>query len=155
MVAGPGVLDKSMLGLIWTVAFVYGCLSEQILSQAGSVIQCSLLTFLSPQEVDIPCSVSDSPWSGFGLASLLLAIIIPVIIGPIITWLLHCLLSVAFRANKVSLPEAAEMEQERRNLCCNLLLLAIFISTYVTSMIIRESHHDASSTNSSEVAIDS
>ena len=33
---GPGVLDKSMLGVIWTIAFVYGCLSQQILSQAQS-----------------------------------------------------------------------------------------------------------------------
>ena len=31
---GPGVLDKSMLGVIWTIAIVYGCLSPQILSQA-------------------------------------------------------------------------------------------------------------------------
>ena len=37
VLAGPGVLDKTMLGVIWTIAFLYGCLSEQILSQAGTV----------------------------------------------------------------------------------------------------------------------
>ena len=39
MLTGPGVLDKSMLGVLWTIAVVYGCLSQQILSQA----QCSQL----------------------------------------------------------------------------------------------------------------
>ena len=33
VLTGPGVLDKTMLGVIWTIAFLYGCLSEQILSQ--------------------------------------------------------------------------------------------------------------------------
>ena len=37
VLTGPGVLDKTMLGVIWTIAFLYGCLSEQILSQVSSI----------------------------------------------------------------------------------------------------------------------
>ena len=37
VLTGPGVLDKTMLGVIWTIAFLYGCLSEQILIQVFSI----------------------------------------------------------------------------------------------------------------------
>ena len=87
--------------------------------------------------MDLPCSVSDSPWSGLGLTSILLALLIPVIIGPVLTSILHCLLSVIFRVKSLSITDAGEELQEKRNLCCNLLLFTIFISTYVTSMLIR------------------
>ena len=72
------------------------------------------------------------------MSSIILALVIPVIIGPVITGLLHCILSVTFTVNRLSLPDAGEEMQERRNLCCNLLLFTIFISTYVTSMLIRK-----------------
>ena len=94
------------------------------------------------QEVDLPCSVSDSPWSGFGLTSIILSVIIPVILGPLTTALLHCILSLAFRVKKLSLAGLVERTEERRNVCCNLLLTSIFLSTYVTSMVVRQcSHH--------------
>ena len=38
---GPSVQDKCLVGCVWAVAAVYGCLTDQILSK----------------EVDIPCSV--------------------------------------------------------------------------------------------------
>ena len=90
------------------------------------------------QEVDLPCSVTDSPWSGFGLASVLLAVILPVVLGPLATALLHGLLSLAFSANQLSVAGLVERREERRNVCCNVLLTLIFLATYVTSMVVRQ-----------------
>ena len=95
------------------------------------------------QEVDLPCSVSDSPWSGFGLTSIILAVIIPLIIGPFTTLLLYCILSLAFTTNNLSLAGVVERTEERRNICCNVLLTFIFVSTYVTSMLVRQGSHPA------------
>ena len=49
MLTGPGVLDKTMLGVIWTIAFIYGCLSEQILSQVFPIyFQMRMATLANP-----------------------------------------------------------------------------------------------------------
>ena len=40
-VTGPSMMDKALVGVVWTLALVYSLLTQQILSK----------------EVDIPCSV--------------------------------------------------------------------------------------------------
>jgi len=118
---GPKVLDKCMVGCVWFIAFIYACLSEQILSK----------------EVDIPCSISDSLQSVFGVSSIIISIIIPVIIGPILSLVVLLLLSAVFLVTGVKSCKESQLE-DRRNICCNMLLTIIFIPTYTTSMIISE-----------------
>ena len=75
--AGLSMFDKGMLGTIWGLSFIYGVLTENVLSK----------------KVDIPCSVSDHSDETFSAASIFLAIIFPTIIGPSIVTILHIIIS--------------------------------------------------------------
>ena len=134
---GPNILDKCLVGFIWTVSFLYGCLTDQILSK----------------EVDLPCSVrstlklikvhetnftfSDSLQSTFGAASVFIAIIIPTILGPILAAVGLMFMCFVFFTANFQMSRDLKLE-ERRNLCCNILLTVIFLATYSTSMILTE-----------------
>ena len=57
---------------------------------------------------------------------------------------------VSFSVKKLSLGDMGEVTQERRNIFCNILLLTIFISTYITSMLIRKCSHSSQYYNTSQ-----
>ena len=80
---------------------------------------------------------SDSLQSVFGITSIIITIIIPVIIGPILSLVVLVILSGVFLVTGVKSCEESQLE-DRRNIWCNLLLTIIFIPTYTTSMIISE-----------------
>jgi hypothetical protein len=72
--SGHSMFDKGILGAIWGVSFIYGVMTEQVLSK----------------KVDLPCSVSDKSEKTFGFASIFLAIII----GPVMVTILHIIISI-------------------------------------------------------------
>ena len=37
--SGPTVLDKSMVGCIWAIAFVYACLTDQVLRDEVEILK--------------------------------------------------------------------------------------------------------------------
>ena len=80
---------------------------------------------------------SDSLQSVFGVSSIIISIIIPVIIGPILSLVVLLILSAVFLVTGVKSCKESQLE-DRRNICCNMLLTIIFIPTYTTSMIISE-----------------
>ena len=59
--------DKAVLGFLWSMATIYGMMSEQVLSK----------------EVNRPCSVRERLNSPLSIAALMFGFIIPIIFGPI------------------------------------------------------------------------
>ena len=72
------MFNKGTLGAIWGVSFIYGILTEHVLSK----------------KIDVPCSVSDNIAENFFISSIFLAIIIPTIIGPVMVIILHIIISI-------------------------------------------------------------
>jgi len=120
--AGLTMFDKCILGTIWGVSFIYSVLTEQVLSK----------------KIDVPCSVSDHIGENFGIASIILAIILPTIIGPGMVTILHTTISIMNSVMK-NAPIASDLRtEELQNIFCSLLLTIIFLTTYLTSMVICE-----------------
>ena len=116
------MFNKGTLGAIWGVSFIYGILTEHILSK----------------KIDVPCSVSDNIAENFGIFSIFLAIIIPTIIGPVMVIILHIIISIINVIRK-NAPLTADLKSEElQNILCLMLLTIIFLITYITSMIICE-----------------
>ena len=111
---------------VWAIALVYGLMSDQMLSKQS----------------DVPCYVRSDPTTGLGLASVALAIVVPVILGPVLVTVLHVLLRIIAVCLK---PGASPASKDSRSgdkrglsICSLVLLTMVFISTYSTSMIICE-----------------
>ena len=116
------MFNKGTLGAIWGVSFIYGILTEHVLSK----------------KIDVPCSISDHINENFGIASIILAIIIPTIIGPIIVAIIHIVISIINVVMK-NAPIAADLKSEElQNILCTSFLVIIFLFTYIMSMIICE-----------------
>ena len=116
------MFDKGILGAVWGVSFIYGVLTEQVLSK----------------KVDVPCSVSDHINENFSIASIFLAIIFPTIIGPVIVTVLHISISIINMAMNNASMATNLRKEELQNILCVFLLTVIFLITYITSMIICE-----------------
>ena len=122
LLEGLSMIDKCILGSVWGLSAVYGVLTEQVLSKGGSV----------------PCSVSHPLSDGFGIVSLVLALVLPTIIGPFTVTIIHITISIVNELMK-NAPVAADLRnEERQNIFCMFLLTIIFFSTYITSMVICE-----------------
>ena len=80
---------------------------------------------------------SDSLESGFGAASVVLAVVVPTILGPLASLLLLVATSCVLGLARVTASSEARTE-ERRNLCCTALLSLVFLATYSTSMVASE-----------------
>ena len=106
---------------VWVIALVYGLMSDQILSKQS----------------DVPCSVRSDPTTGLGLASVVLAIIVPAILGPGLVSALHILLRILSALLKPARKELRTGETGF-SLCTLLLLTIVFLTTYSTSMILCE-----------------
>ena len=97
-------MDKALVGVVWALALVYSLLTQQILSK----------------EVDIPCSVrwesltkydliidcfSDSLESGFGLVSVIVSLLLPAVVGPLLSLIVLLLTSCIFLWTRVKYSE--------------------------------------------------
>ena len=116
------MFDKGILGFIWGVSFIYGILTEQVLSK----------------KIDVPCSVSDHISETFGIASIILAIILPTIIGPVTVTILQIIISIMNIVMRNAPLAAGLKTEELQNMLCIFLLTIIFFFTYIISMIICE-----------------
>ena len=122
LIGGLSMFDKAIMGSIWGVSFIYGILTEHVLSK----------------KVDLPCSVSDHIGDNFGIASIILAIIIPTFLGPVMVTIIHIIISIVNVVMK-NAPIAADLKNEElRNIFCTFLLTFIFLFTYIMSMVICE-----------------
>ena len=119
---GLAVVDKITLGSIWFVSFVYGILTDHIISK----------------QVDLPCQVNHDLDNKFGFASVFLAIILPAVIGPIAIFFIHIVISVANTVLRNTPVSEDIRRQEQSNLVCILSLTLVFLITYVTSMVVSE-----------------
>ena len=124
----PGLLmvDKVTLGAIWVLSFLYSILTEQILSK----------------KVDLPCRVSHNLEDKFELASVILAILVPFILGPVLITISHIVISGANVYHEVSPVSEETRSQERSNMICILSLTTVFLFTYSLSMIVSELYID-------------
>ena len=128
LTGGLSMFDKGILGSIWGVSFVYGVLTEQVLSK----------------KVDVPCSVSDNISDNFSIASIILAIILPTIVGPFTITIIHVIISI-MNVMKKHAPIAADLKaEELQNIFCIFLFTIIFLLTYISNMIICEVFFPAS-----------
>ena len=125
---GLPMVDKVTLGAIWVLSFLYSILTEHILSK----------------KVDLPCSVSHNLEDEFELASVILAILVPFILGPVLITLVHSVISVANVVLKVSPVSEETKSQEKSNMICILSLTAVFLFTYILAMIVSELYVDLS-----------
>ena len=90
------------------------------------------------KNVNIPCSVRDPVSDSFSITSIILAIILPIFIGPFIVTVIHIIISIINVVMK-NAPVAADLRKEElQNIFCIFLLTIIFLSTYITSMVICE-----------------
>ena len=125
---GLPMVDKVTLGAIWVLSFLYSILTEHILSK----------------KIDLPCSVSHNLEDKFELASVILAILVPFILGPVLITLVHSVISVANVVLQVSPVSEETKSQEKSNIICILSLTAVFLFTYILSMIVSEVYVDLS-----------
>ena len=124
----PGLLmvDKVTLGAIWVLSFLYSILTEHILSK----------------KVDLPCGVSHNLEDKFEPASVILAILVPFILGPVLITIFHIVISGANAFLGVSPVSEETRSQERSNMICILSLTTVFLFTYSLSMIVSELYID-------------
>ena len=102
--------------------FIFGVLTDQILSKS----------------VNIPCSVNDDIRTGFGAASIVIAIVIPTLLGPLAVTVIHiaiCFVN-CFLTDKSLSKE--QRNEELGNVFCLFLLTIVFLVTYISSMILCE-----------------
>ena len=116
------MFDKAVLGFIWGFSFIYAVLTEHILSK----------------KVDIPCSVNDKIETGFYVASLFLAVILPTFFGPVVILFLHIIISIINKVKKNISAADDIRKSEFQNIICVFLLTIIFLITYISSMILVE-----------------
>ena len=113
--------DKAVLGYVWTMAVVYGLMSEQILSK----------------EVNRPCSVREEIKSSISIISLIFGLNLPVLVGPVTVFIVHfvlyCLESVL-----VTGPGDVPKKEDVPSPVCILVLTIICLTTYTVSMVITE-----------------
>ena len=126
---GLSMADKGLLGAVWAVSTLYGVLSDQMLSR----------------QADVPCSVRVDPARGFGLASVVLAILVPAVVGPLAATLLHVVITIASLVVGQPVVAREVRVQETRGLCTILLLTVTFLLTYTTSMVVCEAWMSTSS----------
>lgn len=111
-----------MLATIWGISVIYGALTEQVISK----------------NANISCSVRDPVTDSFSIASIVLAIILPIFIGPFTVTVIHIVISIINVVMK-NAPVAADLRNEElQNIFCVFMLTIIFSSTYITSMVICE-----------------
>ena len=125
---GLRMIDKVTLGAIWGFSFLYSVLTEQVLSK----------------KVDLPCNISHDLEDKFQLASAYLAILVPFILGPVLITIIHCIISVANVVLQVSPVSEEIRRQEKSHVICILSLTAVFLFTYILSMIVSEVYVDLS-----------
>ena len=125
---GLRMVDKVTLGTIWVLSFLYSLLTEQVISK----------------KVDLPCGISHSLEDTFQFASVILAILVPFILGPVLVTIVHLLISAANVVLKVSPVSEETKSQEKSNIVCILSLTVVFLFTYILSMIVSEVYVDLS-----------
>lgn len=126
LIPGLKIFDKITLGLIWFLSFVYSILTDHILSK----------------QVDLPCNINHDIYNKFGLVSIILAIIVPTVIGPLSIFFLHIFFSFANMILHTTTVSEEAKKQEQTNLICIFSLTVVFLLTYITSMIISEVYID-------------
>ena len=99
---GLPMVDKVTLGAIWFLSFLYSILTEHILSK----------------KVDLPCRVSHNLEDKFELVSVILAILVPFILGPGLITIVHSVISGANAFLKVSPVSKETRSQEKSNKEC-------------------------------------
>ena len=124
--SGLTVFDKITLGAVWAISCVYGVLSEHILGK----------------QVDLPCSVNHDIYTGFGVTSIVLALVLPTLLGPVTSALAHVILSLGSLLLRCPGAPGDTRRQERRNLACISGLTLVFLVTYVLGMVITELYLD-------------
>ena len=110
-----------MLGYVWTMAVVYGLMSEQILSK----------------EVNRPCSVREEISSNISIISLIFGLILPVIVGPVAVFIAHFVLN-CLESVLVTGPADVPKKEDVPSLVCIVVLTIICLITYTVSMVITE-----------------
>jgi len=113
--------DKAMLGYVWTMALVYGMMSEQMLSK----------------EVNRPCSVREQINSTISIASLMFGLVIPLTLGPIAVIIAHFILNILESCLETG-PSPQPKKEDLPSPICILVLTIICLITYSMSMIIAE-----------------
>ena len=103
----------------------------------------SIFSLLNEQllgkSVDVPCSMTDDLNTGFGSASIMIAIIVPTILGPVIITACHlllCLFNLCFSTSGSLTAE--ERNKEIGDAMCIFLLTLVFLATYLSSMVLTE-----------------
>ena len=110
-----------MLGYVWTMAMVYGMMTDQVLSK----------------EVNRPCSVREQIHSRISIASLMFGFILPIIVGPVAVIIANFILNFLEKVLVIG-PAAVQKEEDLPSLVSILVLTIICLITYSVSMIITE-----------------
>ena len=113
--------DKAVLGYVWTMAVVYGMMSEQMLSK----------------EVNRPCSVREQINNSISIASLMFGLIIPLTVGPVAVIIAHFTLNILESILDTG-PAVIPKKEDLPSLICILVLTIICLITYSCSMVIAE-----------------
>ena len=122
LIGGLSMFDKIILGSIWGISFIYGVLTEHVLSK----------------QVDVPCSVSDHINTNYGIASIVLALVLPTFVGPFVVTVCHVVISIINVILK-NAPLAADLKREEmNNIFCIFMLTIIYLSTYLINMVFSE-----------------
>ena len=111
--------QKGVLGFVWTVAGVYSLMSEQILSKG----------------IPPPCSVVEDLDNNLNVASVVIALIIPIVVGPVLVIVLHVAISIV---TIVTGCETSSNKNEVPTIYFLFSLTLVFVITYSINMILTE-----------------
>jgi len=123
-VEGDGKLtgkDKGILSFVWLCGFVYGCMSDQVLTK----------------EANRACSVREPVDTKLGIMGLVWGLALPLLLGPIGAALASLALRVTGAYMDIS-PPAPPRPGEQPTLPMLLSLLLVLLLTYPLSMVLVE-----------------
>ena len=113
--------DKAVLGYVWTMAVVYGVMSDQVLTK----------------EVNKTCSVREIIHSNLSITSLVFGFILPLVVGPVAVIIAHFLLNFLEMILVIG-PAPAPKKEEVPSVTCIVVLTTVCLVTYSVSMIVVE-----------------
>ena len=114
------MVEKSVLVLVWTISLAYSLLTPQLVS-------------------DKDCDVREDPFSTLGTVSIFMALILPLIFGPVGAILAMSVASI------FSFCGARKPSDDGyvAHIFCLVLLTVMFVTTYAINMVFSEIYFDS------------
>ena len=122
-------MEKSLLGVVWFISIAYCFLSSEL------------------GEETLSCSIREEPFSPLGMASLVLVLVLPLLLGPLPVTIIVMVKAICGKVDRSPLLQHSPSPASCASfdhLMCLLLLTIVFLLTYSVNMVVVELLYDDS-----------